>query len=180
MRATGLLGRPRMEGLYLGCVEVRQGFQPIRDPRSKWYIPKEDLPDDVVPWGVLYLAGWGYVLSRDLAQHVVEKVNRYEAAPATAPPWYPLIHWEDVLVGLLLEDVVPAPQSHPAFRPAWRSCATDTAVRHLDVDSPRLLAGLVEQDISGLADEKPVQCSSGDFLPGDYSGWFAWREGLKG
>ena len=51
-------------------------------------------------------------------------------------------------------------------------------VRHLDVDSPRLLKGLVEQDISGVADIKPVQCSTGQFLPGDYAGWFAWKASL--
>jgi len=92
---------------------------------------------------------------------------------------YCRIPWEDVLVGLLLADVVPQPQSHPGFRPSWRSCSPITAVRHLDVDSPRLLAGLVEQDISGLADIKPVQCSTGDFLPGDYAGWYAWKQALK-
>lgn len=81
-------------------------------------------------------------------------------------------------MGLLLHDVVPQPESHSGFRPAWRACVPDTAVRHLDVDSPRLLKALVEQDISGLSDEKPVQCTSGQFLPGDYNGWYAWRSSL--
>lgn len=31
---------------------------------------------------------------------------------------------------------------------------------------------------AGLWDQKPVQCSSGDFLPGDYAGWKQWRDGL--
>ena len=30
--------RPRLERVYLGCIENRQGFYPIRDPSSKWYI----------------------------------------------------------------------------------------------------------------------------------------------
>lgn len=30
--------------------ENPHGFFPIRDPTSKWYIPFEDMPDDVVPW----------------------------------------------------------------------------------------------------------------------------------
>ena len=174
------LKRPRMHGVYMGCVEVRGGFQPVRDPSSKWYVSESDLPDSAVPQGVQYHAGWGYILSRDLVQHVVQKVNGYDQYPDQAPKWYKLLNWEDVLVGLLLNDVIPKPVSHPGFRPAWRSCASDTVVRHLDLDSPRLLAGLVEQDISGLSDEKPVQCSSGQFLPGDYSGWWAWKQRLTG
>lgn len=31
---------------------------------------------------------------------------------------------------------------------------------------------------AGLWDAKPVQCSAGDFLPGDYSSWKAWRDSL--
>lgn len=80
--------RPRMSGVYLGCIEVNGGFEPIRDPRSKWYISQEELPDDVVPWGVRYLAGWGYVLSRDLANHAVSKVNAFQKQPENAPAWF--------------------------------------------------------------------------------------------
>lgn len=169
---------PLMKGVYLGCVEVKAGFQPIRNPSSKWYISNVELPDDEVPWGVQYLAGWGYVLSRDLVRHVVQKVDAYEADPESAPMWYKKLHWEDVLVGALVEDATQ-PRSHVAFRPAWRSCHVETAVRHLDIDSPRLLTGLVAQDASGLSDEKAVQCSSGQFLPGDYNGWFEWRSSLN-
>jgi hypothetical protein len=89
------------------------------------------------------------------------------------------LHWEDVLVGLLLSDVVPRPEDHPAFRPAWRACSPATAVRHLDVDSPALLEGLAAQEASGLAELKPVQCSSGPFVPGEYEGWRAWKDGLE-
>jgi hypothetical protein len=68
------------------------------------------------------------------------------------------------------------PQDHPGFRSPWRSCPPSTAVRHLDVDSPRLLEGLAEQEESGLFDQRPVQCSSGDFALGDYAAWRKWRE----
>jgi Galactosyltransferase len=171
--------RPRMSGVYLGCIENQKGFQPIRDRNNKWYVSEEDLPDTAYPKNVKYLAGWSYLLSRDLIMHTVQKINSYESQPDQAPLWYTRIAFEDVLVGLLLHDVVPLPESHSGFRPAWRSCVPDTAVRHLDIDSPRLLKGLVEQDISGLADSKPVQCSSGQFLPGDYAGWNAWRTSLN-
>jgi hypothetical protein len=168
---------PRRTGVYIGCVEITAGFLPIRDPSSKWYISEEDMPDQEVPWRVQYAAGWGYVLSRDMVGHVVAKLNAYEAKPYDAPRWFHALPWEDVQVGVLLSDVTK-PESHPAFRPAWRMCSPNTAVRHLDTDSPRLLAGLVEQDRSGLADEKPVQCSSGKFLPGDYAGWKEWKDEL--
>ena len=82
-------------------------------------------------------------------------------------------------MGFLLADAVKKPESHPAFRPAWRACMPGVAVRHLDVDSPRLLHGLVAQDISGLSDEKTVQCSSGQFFPGDYPSWRMWKEKLE-
>ena len=81
-------------------------------------------------------------------------------------------------MGMLLHDVVPLPEGHPGFRPPWRACSPDTVVRHLDADSPRLLAGLMEQELSGLMDAKPVQCSSGAFVPGDYATWKLWRDGL--
>ena len=33
------------------CVQENpHGFFPIRDPSSKWYIPRDEMPDDVVPW----------------------------------------------------------------------------------------------------------------------------------
>ena len=70
------------------------------------------------------------------------------------------------------------PQDHPGFRSPWRSCPSDTAVRHLDVDSPRLLEGLAAQEESGLWDERPVQCSSGYFQLGNYASWKKWRESV--
>lgn len=174
---TNTLGRPRLHSVYLGSVENHRGFNPIREPSSKWYISHDDLPDAMVPKNVKYVAGWGYVLSTDLIGHVAQKVNAYERNPESAPPWFSRLNWEDVLVGLLLADVV-VPEDNSGFRSPWRSCTPSTAVKHLDIDSPRLLAGLLEQDVSGLADIKPVQCSSGEFLPGDYWGWKSWRDSL--
>ncbi|KAI3437810.1 hypothetical protein D9Q98_000257 [Chlorella vulgaris] len=169
---------PAMHGVYLGCMENRGGFFPIRDASSKWYMPERELPDEVVPFAVKYLAGWGYVLSRDLADHAVRKANLFQSQPEAAPAWFEPMHWEDVLMGLLLMDVVGSPQDHPGFRAAWRNCPAATVVKHLDVDAPQLFKGLHEQDLSGLWDAKPVQCDSGDFLPGDYSSWKAWRDSL--
>lgn len=51
-------------------------------------------------------------------------------------------------MGLLLSGVA-VPQHHPSFRAAWRACPPATALKHLDVDAPRLFGGLHEQDASG-------------------------------
>jgi hypothetical protein len=173
---------PRLTKVYLGCVENKGGFQPIRDPLSKWYVSETELPNSAVPFAAKYAAGWGYVISRDYVIHAVKKLNLWEQKIDIAPAWYRPLHWEDVLVGLLLMDVagVEGPEDHPGFRAAWRSCPKETVVRHLDVDAPLLMPGLYEQDKSALWDSKPIQCSSGNFLPGDYSGWRTWRDGLAG
>ena len=34
--AAAPLGRLRLSGVYLGCIENHNGFYPIRDPTSKW------------------------------------------------------------------------------------------------------------------------------------------------
>lgn len=80
---------------------------------------------------------------------------------------------------MLLMDKVHNPEDHPGFRAAWRSCPPETVLRHLDVDAPRLMPGLYEQEESGLWSNRPVQCSSGFFTPGDYFGWRRWRDSLE-
>ena len=52
------------------------------------YISYEELPNSAVPYGVKYMAGWGYVLSRDLAAHAVAKVDAWEQRPEIAPAWF--------------------------------------------------------------------------------------------
>lgn len=54
-------------------------------------------------------------------------------------------------------------------------CIMCIQIRHLDLDAPRLFHGLHEQQVSGLWDQKTVQCSTGQFQAGDYSGWKKWR-----
>ena len=57
-----------------------------------------------VPWERKYLAGWGYLLSRDVAQHVVNATSAWDRAPGQAPGWYAGLHWEDVLIGLIASE----------------------------------------------------------------------------
>lgn len=59
-----------------------------------------------------YLAGWGYLLSQDAVQLIVSKVDTYEQHPEQAPGWFAGLHWEDVLVGLLLDEYAE-PQNRP-------------------------------------------------------------------
>lgn len=59
-----------------------------------------------------YLAGWGYLLSQDAVQLIVDKVDTYEQQPEQAPGWFAGLHWEDVLVGLLLHEYAE-PQNRP-------------------------------------------------------------------
>lgn len=51
-------------------------------------------------------------------------------------------------------------------------------IRHLDLDAPSLFAGLYEQERNGLWDKKTVQCSSGNYVAGDYGGWKRWRNSV--
>lgn len=172
-----LLDQPRMTGVYLGAIENTNGFIPIRDKSSKWYISKEELPDESIPLGILYNAGWGYILSRDNVHYINSKVAEYERTPEEAPLWYAKIPWEDVLVGYMLSNISD-PEESDSFKPAWKLCRPNTAVKHLDVDAPRLLDTLVTLDRSGLSYEKVTVCSS---LPSkDYFQYVAYRDALTG
>ena len=57
-----------------------------------------------VPWERKYLAGWGYLLSRDVVQHVVNATSAWDRAPGHAPGWYAGLHWEDVMIGLIASE----------------------------------------------------------------------------
>ena len=58
------------------------------------------------------MAGWGYLLSWEAVQLVVSKVDLYQQQPQQAPGWFAGLHWEDVLVGLLLHEYAE-PQNKP-------------------------------------------------------------------
>ncbi len=45
------------------------------------YLSEEDLPDELAPLGVRWAAGWGYMLSRDLAEFVTNTALMYAAVP---------------------------------------------------------------------------------------------------
>ncbi|CAL8463468.1 g3002 [Coccomyxa elongata] len=171
----------RCTGVYTGCLENVHGFYPLRNPDSKWYISYEEMPDEVVPWARRYLAGWGYLLSADVALHIVNSTLHWEHNPEEAPGWYSGLHWEDVMVGLVAGEVVgEEPQANDAFVPAWKGCTVDTAVRHLDVEAPKLFQMLYELETSGAWQAGDVPCTEGDYAVNDYWSWKNWRDGLEG
>ena len=59
-------------------------------------------------------------------------------------------------------------QGDIAFVPAWKTCHNGTAVKHLDVDAPRVLRGLFEQQVNDVWQHRSVQCSAGDYISDDY------------
>ena len=44
------------------------------------------------------------MVSWDSMQHVIRKADLYQRQPVLAPNWYAGLHWEDVMIGLLLND----------------------------------------------------------------------------
>lgn len=52
---------------------------------SKWYMSQEQMPDELVPRGKPYLAGWAYVLTRDVVQDLVALLSSFAVQPAMQP-----------------------------------------------------------------------------------------------
>jgi hypothetical protein len=169
--------------LYVGKIDRNvtnsfPGFEPVRDPRNKWYLSSSEFPDSISPQGIRWISGWGYLMSRDVAQKVWDSATDIASkSPDDRPSWWGLLPWEDVVVASLLQDYVPI-YHHEGFKAAWDPCDEKTVLKHLDNQAPRLTAGLAEQDKNGLWDTKEVTCSMGDYEAGDYEAWRLWRNSL--
>ncbi|KAJ7994479.1 hypothetical protein DPEC_G00249680 [Dallia pectoralis] len=72
----------------------------LRDPNSKWYIPKSVLADNVYP---PYTLGLGYVFSLDLPRKLVEASRHVKA-----------VYIEDVYLGLCMRHLGIEPTDPPA------------------------------------------------------------------
>lgn len=109
-----------------------QGF--LRSAMHDWGLPHQ------VPWARKYLAGWGYVLSSDVALHIVRSTLLWERSPEEAPGWYSGLHWEDVMVGLIAGEVVgEEPQVRCSLTPHIKvSRAVPHA--HFDYNSKRCIS----------------------------------------
>ena len=72
---------PRMHKVYMGCLENKGGFRPIRDPHSKWFISEGDMPDSKV---TVLLAASKSHSGGSLHEHVCQcPVERYGPASAS-------------------------------------------------------------------------------------------------
>ena len=60
----------------------------FRDPRSKWFLPRDVFPEDYYP---RYAMGLGYVMSMDLPPRLLEAARHV-----------PAVYIEDVYLGLLM------------------------------------------------------------------------------
>ncbi|KAL4425861.1 hypothetical protein ABPG75_009877 [Micractinium tetrahymenae] len=174
---------PWMNSMYVGQIGsvkpggVYPGWRPYRDPRFKWYLSEQDLPDEIAPLGVRWLSGWGYMLSRDLVEFLVNTAFMYAAIPEKQPKWWGRMPWEDIMVGAMLGSVARV-HHHDGFKAAWEECDRLTVLKHLDNDAPSLHDGLYAQELSGLWSKKSVVCSSGPFEHGNRSDWRTWRNSL--
>lgn len=91
-----LLKAPRtnyMTGLVVHDTEV------YRDPESKWYVPKEILPDSIYP---PYPYGLGYMLSLDLTKKLIEASRHVRA-----------LYVEDAYLGLCMKHLGILPTDPP-------------------------------------------------------------------
>ena len=177
------ISTPWTSHMYVGKVDrnvsgIFPGFVPVRDPKNKWYLSEEAYPDEYGPDNIRWISGWGYLMSRDVTEHLMQKAGLVASnSPESRPLWWGKLPWEDVVVATLLSDYVKLYQ-HNGFKAAWDSCKNDTVLKHLDNQAPNLVSGLREQDKSGLWDVKEVVCSAGIYEPGYYSQWKKWRNSL--
>lgn len=184
---TAPISTPWLTGMYLGKLDSNRtgifpGWHPIRDTTSKWYLSESDLPDSECPLGARWTSGWGYMMSRDVAQKAWDAaVKNAMASEPERPVWWGRLPWEDSLIAILLQSYHDDEKErviashHPGFKAAWDFCDEHTVLKHLDNDAPLLTAGLQAQEASGLWSKKEVVCTSGVFDRGDYQGWRTWR-----
>ncbi|GMH32579.1 hypothetical protein BSKO_00413 [Bryopsis sp. KO-2023] len=170
---------PWMENLYAGMQQGAwegeiQGFYPERNRKSKWFLSQDEFPEKIAPLGAKYNLGWGYLLSRDLVEYVLGRVDEYLNNPTQRPGWWGVLPWEDTMIGTMLRGRVDL-INHLSFKAAWNTCTPDTLVKHLDLDAPEFHYLLYEAEKSGKWKEEAVDCSSADFVVNDEESWRNWR-----
>ena len=68
--ASMLSSKKKKKGLYIGKIAWNAG--PIRYNDHKWYMSYEDFPGQMYP---PFAFGPGYVISRDVAEHIISLKN---------------------------------------------------------------------------------------------------------
>ncbi|XP_048350475.1 beta-1,3-galactosyltransferase 5-like isoform X2 [Sphaerodactylus townsendi] len=94
--------RSQTTRFFTGILKMHDS--PIRDPGSKWYVSKEEYPENKYP---PFCSGTGYVLSTDVASHVYMVSQKVR-----------FLKLEDVFVGMCLAELKIEPEvlhSEPTF-----------------------------------------------------------------
>ncbi|XP_054830282.1 beta-1,3-galactosyltransferase 5-like [Eublepharis macularius] len=97
-----LLKKTRMTRFFTGVLKMHDN--PIRDPKSKWCVSKEEYPENKYP---PFCSGTGYVLSTDVASQVFIVLGKVR-----------FLKLEDMFVGLCLAELKIKPEmldSEPTF-----------------------------------------------------------------
>ncbi|XP_038060151.1 beta-1,3-galactosyltransferase 1-like [Patiria miniata] len=89
---------------------------PIRDPKSKWYMPKDIYPGVKYP---PFLSGTGYVMSGDVASKIYEESLDHK-----------YLHLEDVFVAICLDALKIKPVKNKDFH-NWRTAYSYCRFRRL-------------------------------------------------
>ncbi|KAM4845488.1 acetylgalactosaminyl-O-glycosyl-glycoprotein beta-1,3-N-acetylglucosaminyltransferase [Thomomys bottae] len=90
-------------GRHLFTGQLMDGSVPIRDPRSKYFVPPQLFPGEAYP---VYCSGGGFLLSRHTAQAL--------RAAARRTPLFPI---DDAFLGMCLQRASLEPSSHEGIRP---------------------------------------------------------------
>ncbi|KAK3509583.1 hypothetical protein QTP70_006453 [Hemibagrus guttatus] len=120
----------------------------VRDPSSKWYVPKDVYPEDAYP---TYLLGMGYVFSNDLPEKLV-RISK-DIQPFSI---------EDAYVGACLKKlgVPPSNPPDPSRFKAYHSGdfihSEFSRVITTILSSPQQLCGKAERDPETCLDQKTV------------------------
>eukprot|EP01112_Ceratiomyxa_fruticulosa_P005289 TRINITY_DN158_c0_g1_i6.p1 TRINITY_DN158_c0_g1~~TRINITY_DN158_c0_g1_i6.p1 ORF type:complete len:665 (+),score=116.27 TRINITY_DN158_c0_g1_i6:195-2189(+) len=93
-------------------------YKPLRDPSNKWYVSYEDYPGPDP--GPVLIAGPGYVLSRDCAEHIAIR----SLDPKRRP-----IYLEDVNTAVLLQEIHVVGDDNPHFY-SYFTCQNDMILTH--------------------------------------------------
>uniref|UniRef100_A0A2K6T3R0 Hexosyltransferase n=1 Tax=Saimiri boliviensis boliviensis TaxID=39432 RepID=A0A2K6T3R0_SAIBB len=95
--------RAQPPGRHLFCGQLMQGSVPIRDSRSKYFVPPQLFPGPVYP---VYCSGGGFLLSGATAR-----------ALRLAAHHTPLFPIDDAYMGMCLERAGLEPSGHEGIRP---------------------------------------------------------------
>ncbi|XP_071958360.1 beta-1,3-galactosyltransferase 1-like [Antedon mediterranea] len=93
-----LAGKTKKKNFAVGCY---MKTKPIRNVRSKWYMPKQIFSKNIYP---PFLSGTGYIMSRDLVSRMYKVSSEIS-----------YLHLEDVFAGTIWEKLGVKPEGNSKF-----------------------------------------------------------------